>query len=132
MTNELDNNPSQEQAHSGSHSGAWIAILGAGLVLALAGDGYLLNRSNQLRDDLAQSRDNTQTQLSKISEATTTLLEQRGRRVAQFGHLRLRVVSRLSEIVPKLVGPIQEVAVACQRNHKTCAQDGDPSSRVGS
>lgn len=76
MTNELDNT-SQQSGHSGAHSGAWIAVLGAGLVIALAGDGYLLNRSNQLRDDLAQSRDNTQTQMSKLSDATTSLLEQR-------------------------------------------------------
>ena len=69
---ELDNTHGKQ-----GHSGAWIGILAAGLVVALAGDAYLLNRSSQLRDDLAQSRENTQTQISKLSDATRSLLEQR-------------------------------------------------------
>ncbi len=54
-----------------------VAGLGAGLVLALAGDGYLLVRSNHLNTDLAQVQESTQTQMAKLSEATNTLLEQR-------------------------------------------------------
>jgi len=62
--------------HPRGHS-ALTAILGAGLVIALAGDGYLLVRSNHLEDNLAQMQDSTQTQMSKLSEATSSLLNQR-------------------------------------------------------
>jgi chromosome segregation ATPase len=82
--NELDKNtsietPRETQVEVKSSKGHAIAIgvLGAGLVVALAGDGYLLNQSNQLRQDLAQSQDGTKTQISKLGEATTALLEQR-------------------------------------------------------
>jgi chromosome segregation ATPase len=54
-----------------------IGILAAGLVAALAGDGYLWTQSNQVKDDLAQSQDSTKTQMAKLSEATTALLDQR-------------------------------------------------------
>lgn len=54
-----------------------IGVLSAGLVAALAGDGYLLMQSNQLRDDMAKAEDSTATQISKLNEATTALLDQR-------------------------------------------------------
>jgi chromosome segregation ATPase len=54
-----------------------IGILGAGLVMALAGDGYLMVRSNHLEDNLAQMQESTQSQMSKLSDATTSLLNQR-------------------------------------------------------
>lgn len=75
MPNELDSK-SVETPNSKGH-GILIGTLGAGLVLALAGDGYLLSRSNDLRDQLAQTKDATQSQISKLGEATTALLEQR-------------------------------------------------------
>jgi archaellum component FlaC len=72
MSNELDKPVVRSNTHP-----VMIAALSAGLVVALAGDGFLLVRSSQIRDDLAQSQQNTQAQLSKISDATTSLLEQR-------------------------------------------------------
>lgn len=74
--NELDNRNENANRASGVHTGL-IAVLGAGLVIALAGDGYLLVQSNQLRDSLSQSEQATQTQMSKLSDATKSLLEQR-------------------------------------------------------
>lgn len=75
--NELDNTKDENTDHvSRGHAGI-IALLGAGLVVALAGDGYLLVQSNQLRDSLAQSQETTQTQMSKLSDATKSLIEQR-------------------------------------------------------
>ena len=74
--NELDNKFESPKKSSGAHTGV-IAVLGAGLVIALAGDGYLLLQSNQLRDNLSQSQQTTQTQMSKLSDATKSLLEQR-------------------------------------------------------
>lgn len=52
-------------------------VLIAGLVIALAGDGYLLVRSSNLNDQIAQLQGTTQTQISKLGDATTTLLQQR-------------------------------------------------------
>jgi len=72
MSNELD----KPVVRSNSNP-VLVGVLGAGLIVALAGDGLLLVRSNQLRDDLTQSQQNTQAQLSKIGDATTSLLEQR-------------------------------------------------------
>jgi len=51
--------------------------LAAGLVLALAGVGYLWMRSNDLATQIANAQDSTKQQVSKLSEATTALLEQR-------------------------------------------------------
>jgi len=70
--NDLDRSVEQPKGHA-----ALTAIVGAGLVLALAGDGFLLVRSNQLRDDMARMQDNTQTQIAKLGDATTSLLNQR-------------------------------------------------------
>jgi prophage DNA circulation protein len=71
MTNELD-----KTAGNRGYS-VLTAVLGVGLVAALAGDGYLLKRSNQLKTDLIATQESTQAQISKISDATQTLLQQR-------------------------------------------------------
>ncbi|HLH38982.1 MAG TPA: hypothetical protein VKX39_07530 [Bryobacteraceae bacterium] len=54
-----------------------IAALSGGLMLALAGDGYLLVRSNHLEQEMTQQQQDTQAQLTRISDATTSLLQQR-------------------------------------------------------
>jgi chromosome segregation ATPase len=59
-----------------SHS-TIIGVLVAGLVIALAGDGYLIMRSGNLDDQISQLQGTTQAQMSKLSEATTAQLEQR-------------------------------------------------------
>jgi len=55
----------------------------AGLVIALGGIGYLAMRNNQLSDHIAQMQDSTQAQISKLSAATTSLLEERLQSVNQ-------------------------------------------------
>jgi chromosome segregation ATPase len=72
MSNELD----KPEVRSNSHP-LLIAALSGGLMLALAGDGYLLVRSNHLAQEMAEQQQDTQAQLSKISDATTSLLQQR-------------------------------------------------------
>src|SRR5579863_7218647 len=68
-----------EDSHN-SHKTA-LVVLAVGLAVALAGDGYLLVRANHLNDDIAQTQTGTQTQISKLNEATTTLLEQEKQRL---------------------------------------------------
>jgi hypothetical protein len=46
------------------------------LVLALGGDAYLLNRSNNLTDQVAQVKMDAQAQVSKLSDSTSAMLEQ--------------------------------------------------------
>jgi chromosome segregation ATPase len=53
------------------------AGLFAGLVIALGGIGYLAVRNSQLSDQIAHMQDSTQAQISKLSTATTSLLEER-------------------------------------------------------
>jgi chromosome segregation ATPase len=55
----------------------------AGLVIALGGIGYLAMRNSQLSDQIAQMQDSTQAQISKLSAATTSLLEERLQSVNQ-------------------------------------------------
>jgi uncharacterized phage infection (PIP) family protein YhgE len=48
-----------------------------GLVLSLAGNAFLLTRTNTMNDQMAQMSAGTATQISHLSDATTALLEQR-------------------------------------------------------
>jgi chromosome segregation ATPase len=73
--NELDKSVEITKPSKG-HAIA-VGILGAGLVVALAGDGYLLHQSSELKQDLAQMQDGTQSQISKLGESTKTLLQER-------------------------------------------------------
>jgi chromosome segregation ATPase len=59
-----------------SHTGAFVA-LGLGLALSLAANGYLIHRSSQTDDRIAELRDSTQAQMTKLGDATSSLLEQR-------------------------------------------------------
>ncbi len=77
MSDELSNDDKRTvEERRSSHTGMF-AILAAGLVVALAGDGFLLMRQNRLDAQVAQNGDATQTQIAKLGDATTSLLEQR-------------------------------------------------------
>ena len=67
-----ENFPSQ--SHSGRN--AAVGVLAAGLVIALAGNGYLLVRSNHLNEDLAKNESTTQAQIAKLSDSNNMLREQ--------------------------------------------------------
>jgi hypothetical protein len=64
------------EERSNSHTGLFV-VLAAGLVVALAGDGFLMVRMNRMNDQMSQNGDATQAQISKLGDATTSLLEQR-------------------------------------------------------
>jgi len=73
--NQDQPNITQKVSGSNSHTGVF-AALAAGLVLALAGDAYLINRSNNLNEQVAQTKQDSQAQIAKLGESTTALLEQ--------------------------------------------------------
>jgi chromosome segregation ATPase len=76
--------PSEDYDHpiheheSGSH---WpkAAVIGltAGLILALAGDAYLIKRVGESDDQISQLKEETQGQITKLSDTTTELVHQR-------------------------------------------------------
>src|SRR5580693_5640912 len=82
QTNDFDEKRTEVEVQEprNNHTTA-LTILAVGLAVALAGDGYLLVRANRLNDDIAQTQSGTQTQISKLNEATTTLLEQEKQRL---------------------------------------------------
>jgi chromosome segregation ATPase len=68
--------PNITQKVSGSrHTGLFVG-LATGLVLALAGDAYLMVRSNDLNAQVAQVKEDAQAQIAKLGDTTTNLLEQ--------------------------------------------------------
>src|SRR5271165_6516554 len=75
-TNELDHTSDAPTKNGNGHGGI-IAALVVVLLVALGGNWYLMNRSTQLNDQIALMRSDTQAQMTKLSDATTTLLEQR-------------------------------------------------------
>src|SRR5579862_4694075 len=71
-----DMNTKEERSGRSSHAGMF-GVLIAGLVVALAGIGVLMVRINHLNEQISQNGDSTQAQISKLGDATTSLLEQR-------------------------------------------------------
>ncbi|MGA3188425.1 MAG: hypothetical protein ABSF22_15070 [Bryobacteraceae bacterium] len=74
--------PNITQKVSGSNHAGIFAGLAAGLVLALAGDAFLIVRSNDLKAQVAQVKDDDQAQISKLSDTSTNLLEQQRQQLA--------------------------------------------------
>jgi chromosome segregation ATPase len=63
--------------HEPGGHGMLFGFLIAGLVVALGGNVYLWNRSDQTGHQLKTVQDTTEKQIARLSEATTTILEQR-------------------------------------------------------
>jgi len=76
MTSDENVKIVEKRPNSGGHTGMFVFLI-AGLAVALAADGVLLVRSNNLRDEMASNQDGTQQQITKLGDATTSLLEQR-------------------------------------------------------
>jgi uncharacterized phage infection (PIP) family protein YhgE len=75
-TNEV-NNIDQRPPEPRTGHGGIIAAVVVVLLIALAGNYYLLNRSNDLNNQLTAMRDETKAEMSKLGQTTNTLLEQR-------------------------------------------------------
>ena len=80
-SHEFDETPHHESSSSSTSpsNGSKGAVIGLtiGLVVALAGDGYLIKRTNDTNQQMAQMQTDTQGQISKLGDATTDLLQQR-------------------------------------------------------
>jgi len=74
-SHEFDTIPDHE--HRPQWAKGAVIGLSAGLVLALAGDAYLLKRSGDTNDQMAQMQAETHSQINKLGDATTELLQQR-------------------------------------------------------
>ncbi len=72
--NQDENNISQTSRGS-AHPAVYFG-LAAGLVLALSGDAYLIVRSSDISAQLAATRRDAQTQVARLGEVTTNMLEQ--------------------------------------------------------
>jgi len=76
MSAEFSNEVKTTEEQHSSHTALFAALI-AGLVVALAGDGFLLMRANHFDDQMSQNTEATQSQIAKLGDATTSLLEQR-------------------------------------------------------
>lgn len=74
-SHEFDGIP--EQGHSLRWVKGTVIGLSVGLVLALAGDGYLLKRTSDTNEQMTRMQTDTQGQIAKLGDATTELLQQR-------------------------------------------------------
>jgi hypothetical protein len=81
LNHDSDSKGPEQVKDSSSHTG-WIAALCAGLVVALAVNGFLIVRSNNLSDQLTQVKDDATAQISKLGDTTTSLLETEKQRLA--------------------------------------------------
>jgi chromosome segregation ATPase len=84
-------------------------------VIALAGDGYLFSKSNRLMDEISNTQSGTQTQISKLNDATTTLLEQE----------QQRLESLAQEMKQQVKGANDNASVAIRRARTETQKQGE-------
>jgi chromosome segregation ATPase len=77
MSNYEADKTAPVQEESPLRHSAIVGVLAAGLAIALAGDGYLIVKSNNLNEQISQLQGTTQAQMSKLTDTTTALLDQR-------------------------------------------------------
>jgi chromosome segregation ATPase len=106
-----DMNTKEERSGHSSHAGMF-AVLIAGLVVALAGIGFLMVRINHLNEQISQNGDTTQAQISKLGDATTSLLEQ-------------RLATLNDEMATEVKGVQTSAATAVRQARAQAAKQGD-------
>lgn len=117
MQNDFDETPTVVETSRNRHKTA-IAVLAVGLAVALAGDAYLLVRSNRLTEDISRTQIGAQTQISKLNEATTTLLEQEKQRLQDLQQ----------QIRQEVKGVSDSASVAIRRARAEAHQQGEELS----
>lgn len=78
--NHFEETPEVKHETPTGHKVAFGLVTG-GLVLALAGNGYLISRSNDLSEEIARTQSASNTQISKLHETTNTVLQQEQQRL---------------------------------------------------
>ncbi len=76
---DIMDNPQLDTPHRNPYKAAF-AVLGVGMAAALAGDGYLLVKTNHLRDELNSTRNGAHSQVSQLGDATNAQLAQQNER----------------------------------------------------
>jgi len=114
MAIDNPNETNQPKNDFGGHKAAVIG-LAVGLAVALAGDGYLIARSSKLADEVASTQSSTQMQISKLNEATTTLLDQEKKRLDE-------VAQQMKQEMKQEVKGVSDSATVAIRRARTEAQ----------
>lgn len=115
---EFDSTHEVIQETPTSHKVAF-GLLAAGLIIALAGDGYLWSKSNGLMNEISSTQSGTQAQISKLNDATTTLLQQE--------QARLEALSQ--EMQQKLKGANDSASIAIRRARTEAQKQGEELSQ---
>ena len=101
-----------------SHKVAF-GLLAAGLIIALAGDGYLWSKSNGLMNEISSTQSGTQAQISKLNDATTTLLQQE----------QARLEALTEEMQQKVKGANDSASIAIRRARTEAQKQGEELSQ---
>jgi len=115
---EFDSTHEVIQETPTSHKVAF-GLLAAGLIIALAGDGYLWSKSNGLMNEISSTQSGTQAQISKLNDATTTLLQQE--------QARLEALSQ--EMQQKVKGANDSASIAIRRARTEAQKQGEELSQ---
>jgi hypothetical protein len=100
-----------------SHKVAF-GLLAAGLIIALAGDGYLWSKSDGLMKEISSTQSGTQAQISKLNDATTTLLQQEQERLEALAQ----------EMKQQVKGANDNASVAIRRARTEAQKQGEELS----
>ena len=117
QTNDFDETRTVVKDPYKSH-GTAIVVLAVGLAARLGRRRFLLVRANHLNDDIATTQSGTQTQISKLNEATTTLLEQE----------RQRLQDLAQEMKQQVKGVGDSASVAIRRARTEAQKQGEELS----
>lgn len=115
---EFDSTHEVIQETPTSHKVAF-GLLAAGLIIALAGDGYLWSKSNGLMNEISSTQSGTQAQISKLNDATTTLLQQE----------RARLEALSQEMQQKVKGANDSASIAIRRARTEAQKQGEELSQ---
>ncbi len=111
---EFDSTHEVIQETPTSHKVAF-GLLAAGLVIALAGDGYLWSKSNGLMNEISSTQSGTQAQISKLNDATSTLLQQE----------QARLEALAQEMKQQVKGANDSASVAVRRARTEAQKQGE-------
>lgn len=107
-----------------------IIALGVGLAVALAGDGYLMVRSNNLNEEIARTQAGAQAQMSKLNENTTKLVQEEQARVDQIAQQVKQDVKGVSDSASAAIRRARQDAE--KNGHELSAKIAEQQQQVAS